>query len=355
VAGRQLVAIARALVGDARLIVMDEPTAALTRREVLALLGAIEGLRARGIAALFVSHKLDEVLAVSRRTLVLRNGRVAADAPTAELDRARLAFHMTGREVPEPGEPDEAPPDPAAPPLLRVEGLSVRGALRDVSFELRAGEILGITGLLGSGRTELAMALFGALPAEAGRISVGGRPVRIRSIADALRAGIGLVPEDRMRDGLFSGQPVGRNILAGSLDRLARRAGLIDRRAAGGIVREWMDRLAIRAPSAAAPIESLSGGNQQRVLLARWLAREPRVLVLCGPTAGVDVGSKEELHRILRGLARAGMGLILISDDLPELLSTCRRILILRGGRAAEVLDREGLAEDVLAAKLLQG
>jgi len=352
IASRQLVAIARALAGEARLLVMDEPTAALARREVRALFSVIEGLRESGISTLFVSHKLDEVLEVSRRTVILRSGRVVADAATGGLDRDRLALLMTGRS-PAAHAPRRRVPA-GGPPVLEVEGLSVPGILDGVSFHLRAGEIVGLTGLLGSGRTELALALFGLAPAAAGRISVDGRPVRIRRIDDALRRGIAYVPEDRVRDGLFLGQSIGRNIIAAALDLLAGRWGVLDRRAADGTVRDWLGRLAIRAPGPAAPAGTLSGGNGQRVLLARWLARSPRILILDLPTAGVDVGSKEGLHEVLRERAGAGVAVLLISDDVPELLAACDRILILRGGRIAERLDAAGLGEEALAARLAE-
>jgi simple sugar transport system ATP-binding protein len=349
VAGKAMVAIARALVRDARLIIMDEPTAALTRPEVRKLFAAIEGLRREGISTLFVSHRLDEVLEISQRTLILRNGRTVVDADTRALDRTKLTYYMTGREV--PGAPAGPPPRRTEEtPLLGVEGLSAGRSLRDASFDLRSGEVLGVTGLLGSGRDELALAISGVIPVRSGTIAIDGRPVHLRSIRDAMGLGIGLVPEDRLREGLFLDQSIGRNIAAGSLDRLAGRWGILDRPRMAAEIADWIHRLGIRASSPEAAARTLSGGNAQRIVLARWLARRPRIMVLSGPTVGVHVGSKEEIHEILRGMARLGMGVVLISDDIPELIAVCGRVLVLRDGRIGERLEGKDLREEVLAA-----
>ncbi|MBN1420171.1 MAG: sugar ABC transporter ATP-binding protein [Planctomycetes bacterium] len=334
VAERQLVAIARALRRDSRLIVMDEPTSALTPREVETLFSVIRGLRAQGIAILFVSHKLDEVLAASDTITVLRNGRKVAEGEASALDRDALVRHMIGRTV---SGSASRPPGGATQSrvLLRVEGLARRGSFEDVSFDLRRGEILGITGLLGSGRTEVAKALFGLEPADAGSIAIEGTPVRIRCVRDAVRAGIAYVPEDRLAEGLFLEQPVDRNIAAAGLKLLARRGGLIDLRRLRVLAARWMEALAIKAPSPKIPVQALSGGNQQKVVLAKWLATAARILILNGPTVGVDVGAKEEIHARIAELARGGMGVIVISDDRPELDALCGRIIAMQRGRIA--------------------
>lgn len=351
VADRQLVAISRALLQDAQLIIMDEPTTALTQKEVRSLFEVIKNLQSKGIATLFVSHKLSEVLEISETAMILRNGKKVADGPTSDFDHASMVYHMTGREIDESAY-TYAPTEDRTP-LLRVENLSLAGAFSNVSFELMPGEILGITGLLGSGRTELAQALFGVEPADAGAIFVDGRQVRIRSIQDALAQSIGYVPEDRLTKGLFLERSVGNNIIVRIVDTVADALGLIDRRERNEEVDRWIDELAIKTPSPELPAQSLSGGNQQRVVLAKWLAAEPRILILNGPTVGVDVGSKSELHELIRTLAREQkIGILVVSDDIPELLATCNRILLMRQGHIVNELDAATTTQNELDALL---
>jgi len=348
VAHKQLVAICRALASDARLIIMDEPTTALTEREVRALLDIIRRLKADGVAVLFVSHKLAEVLEVCEKVVVLRNGRKVAEGPAHGFDAASLTRHMTGRDV---AEQPPAPLDPAAPMLMQVRGLSKQGAFDAVSFDLRAGEVLGISGLLGSGRTALAKALFGLVAPEAGRIDLSGTPVPLGNPLAAATAGIGYVPEDRLTEGLFLTQSILRNVAIGRLGAHGR-GGLLDLAAMWGEAADWLRRLSVKAPRIEAPVRSLSGGNQQRVVLARWLARGPRVLVLNGPSVGVDVGSKSDIHGIIRDLSAQGLGVIVISDDLPELLATCHRILVMKAGRITDELSGSATTETDLAHRL---
>jgi simple sugar transport system ATP-binding protein len=349
VAHKQLVAIARALAGGARLIIMDEPTTALTEREVARLLGIIRRLKADGVAVLFVSHKLAEVLEVCERVVVLRNGALVAQGPAEAFDAASLTRAMTGRDV---GVAAPVPLRADAPPLLEVDGLAKAGAFEPVFLSLRAGEVLGIAGLLGSGRTALAKALFGLVAPDAGRVTLGGRPVALGDPVAAAAAGIGYVPEDRLTEGLFLDQAIARNVAVGRLEDHAR-GGVLDLGALWGEAREWLARLSVKAPDAEAPVRSLSGGNQQRVVLARWMARGPRLLILNGPSVGVDVGSKAEIHGIVADLAARGLGVIVISDDLPELLATCHRILVMKGGRVTdEVRGGAGVTEDDLSHRL---
>jgi len=349
VADKQLVAIARALVSDARLIIMDEPTTALTEREVRSLLDIIRRLKADGVAVLFVSHKLAEIFEVCEKIVVIRNGRLVADAPAGEFDLSSLAFQMTGRRF---AETRRTAVDPAAPVVLAVEHIERAGALHDISFELRRGEVLAITGLLGSGRTALAKALFGLFPIDGGRILVDGRPVEPGSPRAAIAAGIGYVPEDRLTEGLFLSQSIARNIAVGRLDAHTGRAGVIDRAAVDAEIDDWLARLKVVAASPAAPVQSLSGGNQQRVVLARWLATKPKVLILNGPTVGVDIGSKTDIHAIVARLSEQGMGVIVISDDLPEVLGTSHRILVMKEGRIVEEIPGGGASEGDLARRL---
>jgi simple sugar transport system ATP-binding protein len=349
VADKQVVAIARALVQGARLIAMDEPTTALTEREVHALFGIVRRLKADGVAVIFISHKLPEVFAICERIIVLRNGTKVADGPVGAFDVASLSQHMIGRRLEEHAGARNHEPGAE---LLRVEALGRVGQFDDVSFSLRAGEVLGITGLLGSGRTALANALFGLAPADQGRIIVAGEAVRITSPADAMRLGIGYVPADRLTEGLFLPQSIGRNIAVGSLERVSGTAGILSGARMRALIDEWVRRLHVLTPDAELPASSLSGGNQQRLMLARWLARAPRILVLNGPTVGVDVGSKAEIHAIIARLAADGMAVIVISDDIPELLAACDRILVMQSGRVTEQVARAVVNEDSLASRL---
>ena len=337
VADKQLTAICRALVHDARVIVMDEPTTALTHTEVARLFSLVETLRGRGVALMFVSHKLDEVLAVSQRVTILRSGVHVLTAPAADLDPRTIARHMTGRDVKDERSVSELAAD--APPVLEVDGLTLPGAYHDISFTLRRGEILGVTGLLGSGRSEIAESLFGVLPAERGTVRIDGRTVRLRSIDDAIAAGIGYVPEDRLSQGLFLEKSIADNMIAGSIDAHRTRWHTLDGGRVRTTIQQLFERLRVKAPNVSATVRSLSGGNAQRVVIAKWLANRPRVLMLNGPTVGVDVGSKEEILAILRAEAAQGMSVIVISDDAPELVACCHRVLVIRQGRLVHILE----------------
>lgn len=352
VVDRQLIAIAKALLQNARLIIMDEPTTSLSQKEIRALFEVIRNTKQHGISTLFVSHKLDEVLELSDRMLVMRNGVKVADEPRSQVDRTRLIQLMTGRDLNLDMHSGRAGLD-TAPIVLKAEHLASKQHFEDISFELRAGEILGITGLLGSGRTNLALSLFGLLPADAGVLTVDGKQVTIRSIQDALACGIGYVPEDRLSEGLFLRQAISNNIVIRVIDRLVGAPGVLNRTLAGRVVDEWVDKMRIKTSSPALPVSSLSGGNQQRVVLAKWLASSPKVLMLNGPTVGVDIGSKLEIHDIIRNLAQQGMGLIVISDDIPELVHLCHRILLMKKGRIVAEFERERITENELNAMLV--
>ena len=354
--GRQLVAIARALTADPRLLIMDEPTTALTGREVATLFGVVRDIQARGIAVLFVSHKMREMLDISERLTVMRSGRVVAGGPIAEFDEAAITRAMTGSDIAE--EPYHwTQPAGAQAPLLEVEGLTVPGELDDVSLRLMPGEIVGISGLLGSGRTELALALFGMRPRYRGTIRLDGHEVRLDSVRRAIAHRIAYVPEDRLTEGLFLPETIDRNIIATSLGALSR-FGLLRSRAANDAAAETISGMAIATPTGNRPVMQLSGGNQQRVVIGRWLLQEPRLLILNGPTVGVDVGSKAGIHRTIRALAaERGLGVLMISDDLPELASNCNRILVMHRGRLvaelpgdAPVPERERDLSDRLKA-----
>lgn len=346
VADRQLIAISRALLQKAKIIIMDEPTSALTKKEVKALFAVIKRLQSRGLSILFVSHKLDEVFEISERYTILRSGENVASGSTRELDRKTFAFHMTGRQF------EDAFYKPSAvkgESVLSVRGLSLEGAYSDISFDLASGEILGITGLLGSGRTELVETLFGILRPDTGKIFIRGKEVKIKSVKSAVRKGIGYVPADRLTEGLFQPQSVERNLVITVLDRLSDRLGFLRRNAVVDTTKKWIGDLSVAAKSPALPVKALSGGNQQKVVLARWLANDLSILMLNGPTMGVDIGSKYDIHALMRRLAERGLAIIIVSDDLPEVLACTSRILVMRDGAFVQELDPTVTTESKLS------
>lgn len=345
VASKQLVAISRALTQKARLIIMDEPTSSLTREEIDRLFQVIKGLQKRGINIMFVSHKLSEVFEISERVSILRDGKMVGTFQTGELDNDRLVYLMTGRKLEKSHYDFQGTGD--ASPLLEVRNLTKHRNFHHISFSLRAGEILGITGLLGSGRTELALALFGLYPADSGDIFMNGKKLDIQSIDDAMAAGIGYLPEDRLNQGLFIDHSISDNIVVTVMERLLNQVGLIDREKKEETVNRWVKELSIKTPDTEAPAQSLSGGNQQRLVLAKWLATDPRVFILDGPTIGVDIGSKSHIHGIIRDLAKNGMGIIVISDEISEVLQNCSRVLVMSTGRIVEeISDVTAVTED---------
>ena len=351
VADKQLVAISRALMGDAKLIIMDEPTTALTKKEVRALFDIVADLQSRGIAILFVSHKLEEVFEIAQRFTILRSGRKVITCPKEELDRASFARHMTGRDF------DEAPYRTGyidADPVLEVREATVADAFENASLSVRPGEILGITGLLGSGRTELALSLFGMLPLDSGTVSVAGKDVTLRGVRDAIKAGIAYVPEDRLTEGLFLSRSIGDNITISEMESFTKALGFIDKEAIRAEEKRWVERLGILTPDPDNAVNTLSGGNQQKVVLAKWLATNPSVLILNGPTVGVDIGSKFTIHSILRELAAQGMAIIIISDDIAEVLTNCSTIAIMRAGHLSEPISPDTLTEAELTRLLCE-
>ena len=330
VANRQLVAICRAMAADARLLIMDEPTSSLTRHEVDALLTRVAELKARGITIVFVSHRLKEVMEVADRVTVLRDGRKVGTYPAAEVDDGKLAALMTGKNF---SYEITAAPAGDRPVAISVAGLTRAGEYEDVSFDVHAGEILGITGLLGSGRTELALTLFGMTRPDAGTISIDGKPVRFRTPNEAIAHGVAYVPEDRLTQGLVLDQPISSNIVVTILDRMAGQLGLIDPRLRRDTVDTWVHDLSIKVSNPDNPVKTLSGGNQQRVVLGKWMARNPRVLILDSPTVGVDISAKDGIYEIVRRLADEGIAVIMISDEIPEVFYHSHRVLVMRAGR----------------------
>lgn len=349
IAVRQLVAIARAIATRANLVIMDEPTTALTQKEVENLIKIVESLRSDGVSVLFVSHKLDEVFRIGGQVIVFRDGQKVAEGPLSDYSKADIAYLMTGKRIDHLRYRQGGPQREI---LLEASQLGSPPQFNQISFQLHRGEILGITGLLDSGRNELALALAGVKPATTGQLRLGGQPLVLGSPRDAIAHGIGYVPEDRLTEGLFLGKPIRENIVVTILDRLLR-GNQIDLAQTERVASQSVKDLQIATPSTALPAQSLSGGNQQRVMVARWLAIQPRVLILHGPTMGVDVGSKDALYRIIQQLAEEGLGVIMVSDDLPELLQNCDSIAVMRKGQIAQIFQAEGLAEEELSRELL--
>jgi simple sugar transport system ATP-binding protein len=339
-ATRQLVAIARAIASEAKFVIMDEPTTSLTQKEVDNLIAVLAKLRAEGVAVLFVSHKLDECYAIGGEVIVLRDGQKMTQGPIENYTKAQISELMTGKHL--STERYREAGDAHAPEVVL-----------DVSFSLHRGEILGVTGLLDSGRNELARALAGVAPADHGTVTLDGARVRLHSPADAKLQRIGYVPEDRLNEGLFLDKPIRDNVITAMISSLRDRFGQIDRKRAHELAERTVKDLQIATPDVDKPVQSLSGGNQQRVLIGRWLAIDPRVLILHGPTVGVDVGSKDIIYRIMQRLSQQGIGIILISDDLPELLQNCDRILMMKKGRVSDEYRADQMAEADLYHALL--
>jgi ABC-type sugar transport system ATPase subunit len=349
VAERQKVEILRAIAREARLIVMDEPTAALSRDESERLVAYVRELAAAGTTVIFVSHYLDEVLSVCDTVTVMRNGRVVRTTAAAEETQRGLVEAMVGREL-TLEYPEKTPPPRSAAVVLEVEGLARAGALDGISFSLRAGEILGIAGLVGSGRTELVRALVAVDHADSGTLRLDGKPVRFRGPRQAARHGVVMLPEDRKQQGLVMIRPVRENLTLPSLGELAT-AGFVSRRSESQRSRALADEFDIRAGSLDSPVVTLSGGNQQKALFARWLARTPRVLLADEPTRGVDIGAKRQIHGLIGRLARQGMAVVLISSELEEVLGLAHRVLVMRRGRiVAEYTGEEATMDRVLNA-----
>lgn len=346
VADKQMIAIARALVHEAKVIIMDEATASLTRNEVNSLFRVIHQLKEEGVAIVFVSHKLDEVFEISDSITIFRNGRNVISCKASEMDEERFSFYMTGREI-QAKQEKPLVGDPARI-MMETRNLTVEGAFEDVSMQLYKGEILGIAGQLGSGRTELAMALFGMATIKDGEILVEGKTVNISSVTKAKQLGIGYVPEDRLTEGLFLEQSLIQNVAVTHLGKLSSKFGFYNKRVAAEETQHWIDTLSISPDNRNNLAQKLSGGNQQKMVLAKWLACNPAILILNGPTVGVDIGAKQDIYDLLNKYASEGMSVIIASDDILEIKKICNRVIIMKGGRINVVLCGEEITEKAL-------
>lgn len=340
---QQLVAICRAFTKEVRLLILDEPTASLTKKDIESLLSVVRDLQSRGIAILFVSHKLNEIFEVAERITVLRDGYNVETLPRGELDNKKLVSLMTGKTI--------IPKrfrytGKGKRKLLEVRKLNKKHNFKDISFDLYEGEIIGITGLVGSGRTELALALFGISPADSGEISIDGKITDIQSVQNAVDAGISYVPENRLTQGVILKKSVGENIITPILRSLLNRFKLIDYEKWEAIVEKWINALNIRVLDSSVMVETLSGGNQQRVVIAKWLASKPKILILDGPTVGIDVMAKNSIHGIIHDLANEGIGVLLISDEAAEVVNNSNRILIMRSGKIYSELRTADVTEE---------
>lgn len=347
IARQQMVEIAKALSYRSRVLIMDEPTAALNDAEIAELFTIIRKLKADGVGIVYISHKMDEIKRISDRITVMRDGAHVGTLEAHSAPISRIISMMVGRDLSD--ERVEVPDLSQAEVALEVRDLSRKDELFDISFSLRKGEILGFAGLMGAGRTELARAIFGAEPLSAGEIRVKGKPVSIRSPADAVRLGIGYLSEDRKHFGLALGMDVRANIAMASLPRFSDRLGRIDERALGQIARDYIARLRIRTPSDRQEVRLLSGGNQQKVVIAKWLLQDCDILIFDEPTRGIDVGAKSEIYRLLNDLAAQGKAIIVISSEMPEVLRLAHRIAVMCEGRLTGILPAGAGQEEIMA------
>lgn len=348
IAKQQLVAIARALINDSRLIILDEPTTALTRTEIKHLFNILNRLRTQGLSFIFISHKLNELLEICDRITVMRDGKLIDTLAGSQLATAKIETLMLGYELTFPPRQSHA----TAEVLLSVRGLSKKNSFHDISFDLHKGEVLGIAGLLGAGRTELALALFGIEPAQSGEIIIENQRVTIGNVNTAVANGIAYVPEDRLLQGLIMQQSIAANTALCSLKSYLNPFGLLDsgkiRRAVSGLLKAMQ----VKYDSMDKEIRMLSGGNQQKVVLAKWLATDPRIFILDSPTVGIDVGAKSYIYQTVKEKAAEGMGILFISDELPELLANCDRIIMMTRGRfgkeyATDTIENEALQREM--------
>ncbi len=343
IANRQIIAICRALALDAKILFMDEPTTALTKAEIEKLLKIVQTLRSKGFAIVFISHKLDEVMSVADSITVFRDGKQVADLMKNEIDKMKLINFMTGRDI---KYAHYVRSNPATEDMIRLENLTREGHFNNVNLNVRPGDIMGITGLLGSGRTELMLSLFGLNPLEKGKIYLNGKEVRIKSPVDAVKLGIAMLPEERATQGLFLNKDLIDNTSSVILDRMVNKLNMLDEKQRLQLAQDSKKRFKIRIPGPQTMVKTLSGGNQQKVVIGKWVATAPKLFILDSPTVGVDIGSKSEIYEQIQKLAQEGLAVILISDEIEEIAANCNRVSIMFRG---EIIKEFG--EDVMKEK----
>ena len=345
VAKQQMVAIATAVAQEAKMIIMDEPTSALSKKEVERLYEIIDDLKAQNIAIMFVGHKMDELFHVADRFTVFRDGQYVNTVNAKEVTESDLVSMMVGRKI--EGK-SYANLEEKGPAVLTVKGLSKKGNFKDINFEVKQGEVLGVTGLVGAGRSETAQAIFGLTSIDSGQVFIDGKEVHIKSPADALKLGIAYVPESRQTQGLVLPKTIRENILLPQLDKYSNKLGILNNKEMEDATNKWIDMLDVRPNNPDLTAMSLSGGNQQKVVLAKWISTQAKVLIVDEPTNGVDIGAKDEIHKILRNLAKEGMAVIVISSELPEILTVSDRIMVMRRGRVSGFLDNKDLTQEMI-------
>lgn len=341
-ANKQMVAICRALAQNAKILFMDEPTTALTKTEVSHLMKVMLELKKKGLAIVFISHKLDEVFEVADKITIFRNGNKIGDFNSSDLDEKSLSYYMTGRKIEYPRYHRTYKDNT---PILSVEHLTRKGQYEDMSLTVRPGDIIGLTGLLGSGRTELAMSLFGLNKTQAGVIKVNGKEVDINSPMVAKKYGIALLPEDRSREGLFIERKIKENISAPIIDTICKK-GIVNWKKENEIAEKYVEELKVRTPSIETVVGTLSGGNQQKVVISKWIATSPKVFIMDTPTVGIDIGSKAEIYEQIHKFADEGMAIILISDEIQEVMANCNRVLVMAHGKCVVELSEEDLMQE---------
>jgi ABC-type sugar transport system ATPase subunit len=349
VAKQQLVAIARSLANNARVLILDEPTSSLSNNEVKRLFDIMKSLKNKGMALLFVSHKIDELFAISDKFTILRDGKYIGTYGEEELDDEQLISLMVGRKI----EYTIYKKNKKTQPLLELKSFTKKGNFKEINFTVNKGEIFGLTGLVGAGRTEIAQAIFGLNPVDSGHIYLEGKELFIKSPNDAVKVGISYVPENRLQEGLILSKSIEDNISLTVLDSISGKAGLINREKKKSLTKEWMDKLEIKPPIPEMTASKLSGGNQQRVVISKWLATTPKVLIVDEPTNGVDIGAKSEIHKLLRDLAEQGLGIIIISSELPEILAIADRVAVMRRGKITAEFFCEDLSQEDIMSKAL--
>ena len=350
VSQRQMVEIAKALCADARMIIMDEPTSSLTTGEVKKLFEIIRHLTKKGVSVIFISHKISEVREIADRVHILRDGQYITTLEKDEITEESIIQNMVGRKL---ENVFDKQPIQIGEMALEVRNLSTKNFLNDISFSVRKGEIVGFAGLVGAGRTEVMRAIFGLDSMVGGEIRVAGKPVRIRCTRDAIRHGIGLVPEDRKKEGLFLGMSVMKNGSIVILDKVSK-GRIIQSRREYDAVHSYVEKLSIKTPSLEKCVADLSGGNQQKVVVAKWLAANPRILIVDEPTRGIDVGAKKEIHRLINTLAQSGVAIIMISSELPEILGMCDRIFVMHEGHLKGELTRNEATQEKIMEIILK-